>query len=323
MINAAIIGLGWWGQQHVKSVQGVSDRVRYVLGVTKEPDEIADFATGHDLPIATEYEDALNHPDVEAVVLATPHSLHLSQMQAAAAAGKHVFCEKPFALNVGDARTAVAAVRDAGLALGIGQNRRHWPALKEIKRMIDAGELGRIMHVEANYSHDILADVPEGTWRTAPDETPAGGMTGMGVHVTDAWLNMIGPVKDVYAKCVDRVLGRPSGDTVSVLLTFENGVTGYLGVILKTTFIWHFRVFGEEGYVESWDENSLSIRMRNGDSRDVTLDPVDSVLAELEAFADAVEGKAPFPVPDDQIIGNVATLEAIFKSVEIGDRVTL
>jgi predicted dehydrogenase len=180
MIDAAIIGLGWWGRRHVEAARDTGAGLRYVLGVTHEPDEIADFAAEQRLPIATDYAVALADPAIRAVVLATPHTLHPAQVEAAAEAGKHVFCEKPFALDVGDAARAVAACRRAGVVLGVGHDWRYRPALVEIKRMIEAGELGTVMQVEANYSHDILADVPPGTWRADAAEAPAGGMTAWG-----------------------------------------------------------------------------------------------------------------------------------------------
>ena len=323
MIDAAIVGLGWWGRVHVKSVQGISKRIRYLRGVTKEPDDVRDLVADYDLNLTTEYADVIADPEIRAVVLATPHSLHTGQILAAADAGKHVFCEKPFALYRADAVLAVEACRNAGVALGIGQNRRFWPAIREIKRMIDSGELGTVMHVEGNYSHDILADMPEGTWRTDPDETPVAGMTGMGIHLTDAFINFIGPISEVRAECVDRVLGRKSGDTASILLGFQNGATGYLATTLKTAFLWHIRVLGSEGWVDSYDENELTICMRGGKPEKRSFDAVDSVLLEMEAFADAVEGVAPYPVPPDQIIHNVAVLEAVSRAAKTGETVKL
>ena len=323
MIHAALVGLGWWGRQHLESVQGKSARLRYLRAVTLEPEAAADLVSRHDIELSTDFGDVLADPTVAAVVLATPHSLHSDQVQAASAAGKHVFCEKPFTLAKADAEAAIAACKRAGVALGVGQNRRFWPSMIEIKRIIKAGEIGTVMHAEANYSHDILAEVPPTGWRAAPEEAPAAGMTGMGVHITDAYIDMIGPVADIHALCVDRILGRTSGDTISVLLRFADGPTGYLGSTFKTTFIWHFRVLGSEGIVESRGEHDITVMPRKGDVRHYTLEPADSVRVEIEAFADAIEGKAPYPIPDEQIIHNVAVLEAIFESAATGHTVTV
>ncbi len=318
MIDAAIVGLGWWGCRHVRAVQGGSPSLRYILGITQEPAEIADFADEHGLPIATDFETALADPGVRAVVLATPHSLHPSQIQAAACSGKHVFCEKPLALDAGDAARAVASCRKAGVVLGVGHDWRFRPALVEIKRMVEAGDLGTVMQVEANYSHDLLADVPPGAWRSAADETPAGGMTGMGVHITDAYIDLLGEVSEVHARLADRVLGRPAGDTVAVTLEFASGALGYFGTTMMTAYLWHIRVLGSDGYVEARSENELAIHRRGREPVRRVLDPVDAIRAGIDAFAETIETGAAYPISDDHIVHNVAVLQAIIRSAQTG-----
>src|SRR5436190_21677742 len=99
MINAAIVGLGWWGKTLVEAVQADSPDLHFVAGTTRtRTPEVEAFAAAQQLRLAPDYEALLADPTVEAVVLATPHSLHGAQVVAAAAAGKHIFCEKPFAL---------------------------------------------------------------------------------------------------------------------------------------------------------------------------------------------------------------------------------
>src|SRR3954463_3895094 len=129
MINAAIVGLGWWGKTLVESAQG-SDSIRFVAGATRTVSpETKAFADTHKLRLAESYEDLLKDSNVHAVVLCTPHSMHSRQVIAASTAGKHVFCEKPFALTKSDAEAAVDATRKAGVALGLGYNRRFHPEM--------------------------------------------------------------------------------------------------------------------------------------------------------------------------------------------------
>src|ERR1700752_661543 len=107
MINAAIVGLGWWGKTLVESAQG-SDFIRFVAGATRTVSpEVKAFADTHKLRLAENYEALLGDPNINAVVLCTPHSVHTQQVIAAAQVGKHVFCEKPFALTKSDAERAV------------------------------------------------------------------------------------------------------------------------------------------------------------------------------------------------------------------------
>src|SRR2546423_344197 len=128
MIDAAIIGLGRWGQAIVEAVQGKSARLRFVRGVCKEADAMRGFAARHGLVLTEHLDDALADPRVKAVMLATPHLLHVEQIVAAARAGKAVWSEKPLALTPGEAVRAIAACRQAGVALGLGNNKRCFPS---------------------------------------------------------------------------------------------------------------------------------------------------------------------------------------------------
>ena len=117
MINAAIAGLGWWGQTLVESVSGDSDKIRFVAGIDPfASDKTEEFTQLHDMQLLREYEAALADPKIDAVILATPHSLHTDQVVAAAKAGKHVFCEKPFALHKADAERSAQFPATVGAA---------------------------------------------------------------------------------------------------------------------------------------------------------------------------------------------------------------
>jgi predicted dehydrogenase len=150
MIRAAIVGLGWWGKTLVESVQGTSNVIQFTAGAarTLSPD-IQKFGELHGLKLVQNLDELLADRRIGAIVLATPHSLHTSQVIAAAKAGKHVFCEKPFALHKADAEAAVDAVKKAGVVLGLGYNRRLHPEMNKLRERVRSGGLGTIMHVEA------------------------------------------------------------------------------------------------------------------------------------------------------------------------------
>ena len=145
MIKAAIIGLGWWGQHIVSTLQNKSEKIRFVRAVDLNLGASQQIAAQHSLELSSDLGDALEDAEVEAIVLATPHSLHEVQILAAASAGKHVFCEKPLALTRESAEKAVAACDAAGIILGLGHERRFEPAMIEIKNLIKSGSLGDIM----------------------------------------------------------------------------------------------------------------------------------------------------------------------------------
>src|SRR5258707_15880729 len=117
MIDAAIVGLGRWGKTLVEAVQGKSEGLRFTCAVSRDPNQHRDFAAQHRLELVGGIEPVLADPSIDAVVLATPHSLHCEQIIAAAAARKAVFSEKPLALRKAEAARAIQACRAAGVAL--------------------------------------------------------------------------------------------------------------------------------------------------------------------------------------------------------------
>jgi predicted dehydrogenase len=315
MLNAAIIGLGWWGQALVRSVR-TSAIIRFSRGVTLEPKAVKSFAAEMNLELGTSYEDVLADPGIDAVALATPHSLHRGEVEAAAAKGKHVFCEKPFALSRADAAAAVAACRRAGVALGVGHNRRLWPSIVALKEIVAAPGFGTVMHAEGNYSHDWLAHQPPEHWRSAPEETRAGGMTGMGIHLIDALSYLIGPIRRASALSRRRLLPLASGDTTAALLAFANGATATIATTLKTPYVWRLAVYGSDQWAESLGERRIAIGRAGQEPEIRELPQTNHVGLNLESFARAALKQGAFQIDDAGIIHTVAALEAVFRSVD-------
>ena len=108
----------------VDSVQGNSDKITFVRGVTRTKANAADYTANLGIPLSTNFSDALSDTDVEAVVLATPHTQHARHMMAIATAKKHIFVEKPFTLDIESAIASIEAARNAGVVLALGHNHR-------------------------------------------------------------------------------------------------------------------------------------------------------------------------------------------------------
>jgi predicted dehydrogenase len=329
MIRAAVVGLGWWGKHIVRRLAG-SEIVRITTAVEANP-ALAVFACENDLKFRSALDEVLYDRDIDAVLLATPHSQHAAQVLAAAAAGKHVFCEKPLALTRADAERSVAACREAGVVLGIGHERRYEPGMVEIARLVREGVLGTIMHVEADFSHDKLANVPPGDWRTAPKDAPAAGMTAMGIHLTDAFVHLFGPIAEVFTMTASRVTYPDNGDVLTVQLRFASGATGHLNAILVTPLYINFTVFGSEAWAELRNHThpdtegpaTLTVMHRDG-HRDVRdYEWTDTVRANIETFARAATGATDYPFTDEEKVGNIAALEAICRSAASGAPVAL
>ena len=239
--------------------------IRFARGVTLEPELARDFAAERKLAIGTSYEDVLADPAIQAVVLATPHSRHRVQVEAAAAAGKHVYCEKPFALSRRMPRPRSPPARAQASPVGVGQHFRLMPSMRALRDLVARGELGTIMHAEGNYSHDWLAHQPADHWRTQAEELRAGGMTGMGIHLLDAFSHLVGPMQRVSALSTRRALALPTGDTTAALIAFANGATGTLATTLKTPFIWRVAIYGADAWAESASETRLIVRRAGGE----------------------------------------------------------
>lgn len=315
MINAAIIGLGWWGKRLVEAARDVGAPIRFSRGVTLEPDAVRDFAAAQKIELGT-FEDALADRSIQAVLLATPHTAHRKQVEAAAKAGKHIYCEKPFALTKSDAQAALDACQRAGVVIAVGHHFRLMPSMRAMAELKAANAFGTIMQAEGNYSHDWLANYPADSWRLRPEESRAGGMTGMGIHVLDCFRDMVGPMKRISAISRARAMKLATGDTTAALIEFENGATGTLGTTMKTPFVWRIAIYGEHLQAESVSETRLIVR-RSGKEPEIVDKPADNHLGRnLEFFASAALGKGAFPIPPAGILQTAAALEAVFKSAD-------
>jgi predicted dehydrogenase len=317
MLNTAIVGLGWWGQTLVQAARDFGAPLRFTRGVTLEPDTVKDFAAANKITLGT-FEEVLADPAIQAVVLATPHSAHPAQVIAAAGAAKQIYCEKPFALSKADAIAMLEAVERAGVTIAVGHHFRLMPSMRALAELKASGAFGTIMHVEGNYSHDWLASYPADSWRMAREESRAGGMTGMGIHVLDCFRDLAGPMTRVAALSKARALkALPTGDTTAALIEFASGSTGVLGTTIKTPFRWRIAVFGEHCWAESVGETRVIVRYAGKADPEVIDYPPDNHLGRnLDYFAKAARGQGTFPISPDGILQTAAALEAVFKSVD-------
>jgi len=336
MIRAAIVGIGGWGRNLVTAVQGKSEHIRFVAGTTRTPGKAVDFCRQHGISLAASYDQLLAEHDLDAVVLATPHSQHCEQIMAAARAGKHVFVEKPLGL---DARAADRAVRECAahrVTLAVGYNWRFQPALNEAKRMLDDGRLGTLLHIEGNFCGPSAYRFAREHWRHDPAEVPAGGMTGRGVHVVDAMLYLAGShIGSVFAQSDRLVHDFGVDDTTSMLFRFRSGATAYLGTVIATAETWRLQIFGAKGWAEVGDVEHLhtwELKRCYIDPQDVTRKQPPELItfpktsterAELEHFAQAALARRPIVIPGGDEVHNVAVLEAIVRSARDGRRIDL
>lgn len=322
-VNAAIVGLGRWGQNLVRAM---SDRpnpeLQFVRGVTRTPTRAEEFAALHGFPVTDDFDAVLADPNIRAVVLATPHSQHCAQICKAAEAGKHVFVEKPLSLELQEARHAVAQCDAHDVLLAVGFNRRFLPAFKALSAASDAGTLGTALHIDANFSGPFGYDYSEEMWRGSRGENPAGGMAAMGIHMLDAMIHLLGPVHSVSTLSRRRAVSAPLDDTTTVQLEFKTGATGSLTTLMATAPNWRLQLFGSAGWGAMGDQHTLEMAIMGREPAVARYEVIDTLAEELTAFANCINRKDRFPVTRSEALAGVAALEAIaLSAARQGERV--
>lgn len=314
MIKAGVVGLGWWGQLLARSVND-SKKINITSGFTRTPSNASDFITETGIKLYKEYEQLLNDKSIDAIILATPHSMHVEQIKLAAEHKKHIYVEKPIALTLKETRTALEAARTAGVEIAVGFQRRCHPSMIAALDAVRNGKIGRVLHVEGHQSAPGLRIYKEGSWRQAREEQPAGGMTGMGIHLLDGMVSVLGAVEDVTVKSKKILQNNDSilDDMTSVLLTFETGTTGYIGTSIATSGYFSLRFFGENGVVEVRNPDlgefvytDQTAKIEVTENKGFNMEG-----ASLELFADQITGSGSFPVSDKDVMYSSGALEKI------------
>ena len=325
-VGVALVGMGWWGKKMLNVLAAAPSDIRVVRAVEPNLETARALCAEKGVALTADYADALSDPDVEAVVLATPHALHGAQIEAAVAAGKHIFCEKPLALTKAGAEKAVRLCRDAGLVLGMGHERRWEPPVAELLARADAGDLGRIHQIEANFSHDKFLALDRDNWRLKADQAPAGGMTATGIHLLDLSVRLLGPAQSVWCVCEQLSSDLPQGDTVAAYVKFRGGGTSYVSASLANPFVSRFAVFGSKGWIDirdkahveapdGWVVTSAKV---GGPITTAQVPAAEPVKDNLVSFARAVRGGERYRITAEHLVNNIALLEAVFASARSG-----
>jgi predicted dehydrogenase len=317
-VRLGIVGLGNWGSRLARTVARV-DGATLATCYARTPQRREAFAKEHGCVAVESFEKFLADETIQGVLVATPHTTHGELVATIAAAGKNIMVEKPLALTTKDARRCVDAARDAGVLLQVAHYRRLLTATRRIKAMLDAGELGRLHHIETNFSRPMGPD-PKRPWRDEENEAPAGGMTALGVHMADNLFYLGGPIRRLAALSTVLDSSTPLDDMTSVLVQFESGAHGVLNTSLRLPLVVATSAHGDKAsawsevdgarfYVQKIDEEERS---------EIAVEPVDGVVANIAAFVDCVRsGRQP---ETDGVAGLrvVAVLEAIQKSAAAG-----
>ena len=334
MIRAAIVGLGRWGRSLVNAVAGKSDDIRFVRAATRTRANAEDFCRERQIALVGSYDEILSAPDIDAVVLATPHSQHRAQALAAIAAGKHVFVEKPLTLDLDSALAVAAAARKAGLVLAVGLARRFHPSIAELRARARDGRLGDVVAMVAQHTTSTVQFIAPDNWRASAEEAPGGAFTAVGVHSLDNMIEIAGRVRDVRSITARNYPG-PSDDTTTVMLRFDSGATGLLFCSVATATNFELTTYGTKGLVEISRPDLSRFRFAPTATAAPTGPvpaPPDEVLqfsgfdmlhAEMTAFARAIRDGASYPVPIADVLHGMAVFDAVVESARRGEIVAV
>lgn len=329
MINAAIVGLGRWGQSFVRSVQGRSSEFQFVAAHTRTPAKAAAFCAEHRVPLVESYDAILRDPGIDVVVLATPHSQHEDQVRRAAAAGKHIHVEKPIALTRRSAELQVEAARKAGVVLAVGFNRRFHPSIVETRKRLREGRLGNLVMMVSQQTSGTGPFLPKGEWRLDPAESPAGALTAVGVHGLDHMIEFAGPVREVLCVTGRRGIDH-ADDTTTAHLVFKSGLAAMMAHSLSTAPNFSFTVYGTKGLIEVSDSSLKNFRFvpapDAAPTGPVTAPPadlkqhagVDMLRAQFEALARSIRTGEPYLVSVDEVLHGMSVFDALVESSRTG-----
>ena len=318
VVGLGLIGLGWWGGELADAAaRGGESRVVSCFARNEEARQ--DFAARHDCRSAESLDSLLADPEVEGVLIATSHQSHRDLVEQTAAAGKHIFVEKPLTTTVADGRACVEAAASASVHLQVGHQRRRTSANRLMKTMIEAGDIGDIETIVAQQSVPNGFKMPETAWRWSPEQSPLGSMTSLGVHKIDTMHYLAGRITRVFAMTRP---GRshPIDEATVLSLEIESGALATLTTSFFTPVVNEIAVFGTDGALYNTDAGRTLSRQARGDSSPapVQLEEIDPVVDEILGFARAVRGEGPVEPDGLEGLAVVAVLEAAVESSVTG-----
>ena len=321
-VRVACIGMGWWSDVLADAIKR-SGKLEIVACFTRSADKRKAFASKYGCRAAASYEAILADPAVEAIVNTTPNDAHLPTTRAAAAAGKHVFLDKPIANHVADGRAITDACRSAGVVLAMGYQRRRESHFRWIRRQIDAGAFGRLVNAEANISRDRLGKIDLGSWRYQAAGMPGGVMLQIGIHYTDVLSYLMGPVRAVRGQSAQLVLPGDNPDVASMILEHESGALSTLNASYASASEYYLmNIYGKEATACYDLHNGLRL-IRRGEAGPVPVATTknDTFVEELEEFAAAIRGHGAPEVGGDYATTSLAVVRAGILSAREGRRV--
>ena len=302
-VKVGIVGLGRWAKVLARAVK-TSDKLQIVAGFSRSEEKRQSFARDTGVPPAADLQAMLADPEIKGVILTVPNEQHLPVAREVAKARKHVYTEKPIAATLTDGLAIEALEQTYGVTVTVGHSARLMAGIRKIRAAIDAGELGRVAFMEANFSNERALELTPDTWRWYKARAPGGPLSQLAIHQFDVLHYLGGEITEVgsIASKLSPV-GAEVDDQSMTLLKFADGKVGYVGSCWTSPGIFAVRVFGSKGLMHyeidfgTWDtphrlhESSTLYIQRGKDGyakREALKVPEsDMFRVELEMFAES------------------------------------
>jgi predicted dehydrogenase len=321
-LRVACIGIGWWSNVLADAIKR-SGKLEIVSCFTRSDNKRAVFAEKYGCRAAVSYEAILANPAVEAIINTTPNDVHLPTSRAAAAAGKHVFLDKPIANNVSDGRAITEVCRKAGVVLALGYQRRRESHFRWIKQQIAAGVLGKLVNAEANISRDRLGQIDLSSWRYQAAGMPGGVMLQIGIHYTDVLTYLMGPVVAVRGQLAQLVLPGDNPDLASMILEHESGALSTLNASYASASEYYLmNIYGKHA-TAYYDLHGGLRLLKRGEEKAIPIPTTknDTLVEELEEFAAAIRDNDKPEVGGEYATISLAVVRAGILSAREGRKV--
>jgi predicted dehydrogenase len=333
-VKVGIVGLGRWAKVLTRAAAG-SSQIKIVAAFSRSEEKRAAFSRELGIPAVSDLKTMLADPQIQGCILTVPNEQHLPVAEEVAKAKKHIYTEKPIANTLGDGLRIAALQQKYGVQVLVGHSARLMGGVREIKKRIDSGELGRVAFIEANFSNERALELTPKTWRWYKDKAPGGPLSQLAIHQFDV-LHYLGGEIAVVSSMASKLspVGAEVDDQSMTLMKFADGKVGYVGSCWTSPGIFSVRVFGSKGLMHyeidfgTWDtpdklHASATLYIQRGKDgyakrEELEVPPSDMFRAELDMFADMIAtGKAPELSADN---GNVslAVVYAALRSIERG-----
>jgi len=331
-VKVGIVGLGRWAKVLTRASKA-SDRLEIAAGYSRSEGKRQAFAAEMGVPAVADLQTMLTDPEIKGVIITVPNEQHLPLAREIAKAKKHVYTEKPIAATLEDGLEIEDLQSRYGVTVTVGHSARLMAGIRKIGAAIEAGELGRVAFMEANFSNERALELTPDTWRWYKARAPGGPLSQLAIHQFDV-LHYLGGEIAAASSIASKLspVGAEVDDQSMTLLKFADGKVGYVGSSWTSPGIFAVRVFGAKGLMHyeidfgTWDTpaklhtNSTLYVQRGKDGyakrEELTVPESDMFRVELELFAESCRSGKPNELTAHNGNVAVAVVNAALRSID-------